>query len=315
MARMVLFLWLVFSLPVSYTNTARFRTSCPPLDVTLVYWSPVPRLVSAFFYCRKSVDGLCAQNIVKATDIDLTTFARHWGNYGLRQFALAFVLPEAVFSAETDDNCKGDREDNRCSGWYRLKLYLDNLETDQGSRWSEEGQESFSTLAMYNLLKPAQELLNSKYAAVGLLEDWDNTMLLFNPSLELPNFDWPRSFRDIGKKNKNEQFHMEHSEALAMAWTDPEIRKYIALDIILYDFAVSVHDRQIQEYGLASWCFIISWSVTVVANSEISLNILDYVWSWLQTVGRLFLQFLACTFYEGNIFFIRAQFFFSGNIH
>lgn len=63
--------------------------------------SPIPRLVSAYFYCKKSpVDGLCASMIVNADDVDLYTFAEHWGNYGLRQFTLAYALPEDVLNFE-----------------------------------------------------------------------------------------------------------------------------------------------------------------------------------------------------------------------
>lgn len=43
--------------------------------------------------------------IVKADEVDLVTFAEHWGNFGLRQFALGFKLPEDVIASEPDDRC------------------------------------------------------------------------------------------------------------------------------------------------------------------------------------------------------------------
>ncbi|CAN0128979.1 unnamed protein product, partial [Scytosiphon promiscuus] len=43
---------------------------------------PIPRLVSAYFYCRGKNDQLCGSRIVRVEDIDLRTFAKHWGNYG-----------------------------------------------------------------------------------------------------------------------------------------------------------------------------------------------------------------------------------------
>lgn len=56
--------------------------------------------MSAYFYCRKAKDGLCASSILQANDTDLYTFAQHWGNFGLRQFSLAYALPEDVLAAE-----------------------------------------------------------------------------------------------------------------------------------------------------------------------------------------------------------------------
>lgn len=63
--------------------------------------SPIPRLVSAYFYCKKKPqDGLCATVALDANadDTDLYAFAEHWGDFGLRQFALAFVLPEELLA-------------------------------------------------------------------------------------------------------------------------------------------------------------------------------------------------------------------------
>jgi len=72
----------------------RFLTVPPPN-------SPIPRLVSAYYYCLKGTpDGLCAKHILQANETDLHGFAELWGNYGLRQFSLAYALPEDVLDAE-----------------------------------------------------------------------------------------------------------------------------------------------------------------------------------------------------------------------
>lgn len=48
--------------------------------------SPVHRLVSAFFYCKTfRGDPLCATFVLDARTADLGTFAKHWGNFGMRQ--------------------------------------------------------------------------------------------------------------------------------------------------------------------------------------------------------------------------------------
>lgn len=56
--------------------------------------------------------------------------------------------------------------------------------------------------------------------------------------------------RKVGKKNGNGTFKKLENEALETAWTDPELKKHMLLDFVLYDHAVSVHKRQVAEYGL-----------------------------------------------------------------
>lgn len=57
--------------------------------------------MSAYFYCKKSpIDGLCASVVLRANETDIYTFAEHWGNFGLRQFSLAYAMPEDVLVAE-----------------------------------------------------------------------------------------------------------------------------------------------------------------------------------------------------------------------
>ncbi|CAN0376958.1 unnamed protein product, partial [Pylaiella littoralis] len=82
-------------------------------------------------------------------------------------------------------------------------------------------------------------------------EKWDSTLKLFDAALQLPKFDWFEASRTVGKKNGNGRFKTQEHEALEAAWTDPELKKHILLDLALYDHAVSVHNRQLAEYGLS----------------------------------------------------------------
>lgn len=64
-----------------------------------VFRHPIARLVSAYFYCQNSEkDVACASNIVRARDVDLLTFAKHWGNFAVRQFALSMVPADDVMA-------------------------------------------------------------------------------------------------------------------------------------------------------------------------------------------------------------------------
>ena len=94
----------------AYTESLRPRKGTNSCKWFTVFRHPVSRVVSAYFHCRKEgtpwkEHSLCSAS---ATDrefrVDLLNFARHWGNFGLRQFALAFVLPEEVRFSHTVDN-------------------------------------------------------------------------------------------------------------------------------------------------------------------------------------------------------------------
>lgn len=68
---------------------------------------PVPRLLSAYFFCKVSqTDQCCATMAVDTRKVDLNTFAKHWSDYALRQFALTFVLPESVLESKKAQKCK-----------------------------------------------------------------------------------------------------------------------------------------------------------------------------------------------------------------
>ena len=60
---------------------------------------PISRMVSAYFYCQVyPADVACASEIVHARDVDLLTFAKHWSNFAVRQFALSFVPADDVMT-------------------------------------------------------------------------------------------------------------------------------------------------------------------------------------------------------------------------
>lgn len=78
-----------------------------------VFRHPISRLVSAYYFCQNRIrDPLCGAEILRADEADILTFAKHWTNFGLRQFASAFLLPEAVTNSRMAQQCPG------CPGWY-----------------------------------------------------------------------------------------------------------------------------------------------------------------------------------------------------
>lgn len=87
-----------------YTEALRSSTTTPRdkgrnCNFFTIFRHPVSRLVSAYFYCRgRPSDHLCATEILRASDVDFLTFAKHWSNFGLRQFALSFLSADDVFA-------------------------------------------------------------------------------------------------------------------------------------------------------------------------------------------------------------------------
>lgn len=101
------------------------------------------------------------------------------------------------------------------------------------------------------LLAPVQRLLRDKYTAVGILENFNMTARLFNRALDVPDFDWVKAKNVVGNKKVDLVSGDEEREVLQDTWEDTDIKKFIALDLLLYEQAVSVHLRQLEHYRLS----------------------------------------------------------------
>ncbi|CAM9743380.1 unnamed protein product [Laminaria digitata] len=211
---------------------------------------PISRMVSAYYYCQRAPkDMACASEVVNANDVDLVAFAKHWGNFAMRQFALSLVsaddvidflemLPATVRKVET------------IPGWYLLKMYLDS---DKALAAAVAEYGDIPDAALYEMLQPVQDLLRDKYDAVGILEEFETTLSLFEAALAMPGVDWNRQFTSGGKRKRNDRLEEEKRVALAGAWTNSEIKKYLRLDILLYEHAVDVFHRQTKVHDIISY--------------------------------------------------------------
>lgn len=104
--------------------------------------------------------------------------------------------------------------------------------------------------AMYQLLEPVQVLLENEYAAVGILERYNTTLHLFDAALQMPGVNWPLAFKKSGMVNQDKLFRMDIERATEKAMTDVKIKKYLQLDLLLYEHAVAVHIAQAEKHGL-----------------------------------------------------------------
>lgn len=97
----------------AYAEGLRSQGVRPHCKWFTIFRHPVSRLVSAFYFCQTRVtDPLCAANVMRADEVDIYAFAEHWTNFGLRQFAHAFISSDAVMSSRMARQCPD------CPGWY-----------------------------------------------------------------------------------------------------------------------------------------------------------------------------------------------------
>lgn len=202
-----------------------------------VFRHPVARLLSAFYYChKKPQDQVCASSVIFAQNVDLVTFARLWGNFGLRQFALGNLDIDEVLRVSASTSSRS----REWPAWYIVKQYWTGVATrDDG-----DGD------ALFERLEPAKALLREQYAAIGILEEFNTTLHLFDRVLDMPGLDWPGAFGQHGIVNKNSKFESERENELGSAWQDDRIKHYLRLDIELYDYAVRLFHEQVSSVGV-----------------------------------------------------------------
>lgn len=101
------------------------------------------------------------------------------------------------------------------------------------------------------MLEPVKALVNSSFAAVGILENFRESLLLYDAALRMPGDSWPMWFERIGARNVDTKHKEEENSALLKAWADPRVKHFLKLDLELYEHAVAVHREQLARYGIA----------------------------------------------------------------
>ena len=214
-----------------------------------VFRHPVARLVSAYYYCKHkdSSDQICGKELMDHANVSLYAFAELWSNYGTREFVMSFVTPDEVMTSPAVRAVASE-----FPGWYKIGVFAEELYRNQTTTGSAiDAPTGLHDEAMEQFLRPAMDLLET-YDAVGLIEDFDNTMSLFDAALGMPGLDWAGEFRSQGVVNEGvDQVRAEQAETLRSAWTDPILQRFLWLDMSLYDHAVAVHHKQLSRFGLA----------------------------------------------------------------
>ena len=209
-----------------------------------VFRHPISRMVSAYYYCKTSIrDNLCASMFLDAQSNDLLTFAKHWGNYALRQFAFTLVPIENVMEYSQTESAKkivSPVKMGMVPGWYLFRMYLNHV--------NDYNNMDIPDAPLYHMLQPVQDLLRERYT-IGILEEFNTTLHLFDTTLDMP-MKWTEQYAIYGSKNKEKVHKDEEMASLEEAWTNSEIKKYMYLDLVLYEHAVDVFNQQVKEYGI-----------------------------------------------------------------
>lgn len=184
---------------------------------------------------------------------DIVDFAKHWGNYGLRQYVIPYISQEVINSSPAALECNKrivKSTGRKCTAWHLVKLHLQDAASSLTTDTNISGR-PLDEEAMYSYLEAAQARLSNDYEAVGLLEKFNTSLSLFDNALDLPRFSWQESYGKLGTVNAARSGQEDAKrEVLAQAWTNLAVRRYLALDLLLYDHAVAVHATQAAEHGL-----------------------------------------------------------------
>ena len=196
-----------------------------------VFRHPVSRMISAYYYCKyRGTDSLCGSQVIDNKNIDLVSFAKHWGNFAMRQFILSYFSYDDVLDYADEHNIEPTVD-----VWYKLKNFMGS---EDGAIYEHE---------MYELIEPVKEYISNNYV-IGILENFNNTLELFDYELDMTLVNWKYEYSLQGLANKN-KYDEEKKLSILDAFSNEhhEIYKYMELDIILYEHAVSVFNRQVNN--------------------------------------------------------------------
>jgi hypothetical protein len=204
-----------------------------------VFRHPASRVVSAYMYCKykNPHDILCGTEGLNthSKTVPFEEFAKFWSNFALRQLVLAVIPIEDILASPSVLGMA-----HGLTAFHKVQVYA---EDQLNSTYSV-----FHDIGMVKYMQPAMDVLKT-YSAIGTVEDFDGTMRLFDATLGMEGMHWEKM--NTERVNTIAISHEEeYNELTRLAYTDPSIREYMMLDIILYDYAVSLHDQQIKENGL-----------------------------------------------------------------
>ena len=201
---------------------------------------PYDRLVSSLLYCRLNdvtrSDPLCGTEFLDARNATIRSWAKHWGNYLMRDLLL---FPPLLRSTHPNP-----LPPMPTTGpvWHHLKKVL-------GDR--AEGHTSEGRVNMHRIV--SHLLNNSIYDAFLLYERWNESVEILNYVLPLHGISWsdqlakhaithstpiPRTHAASVSSSRSESSRRDRDALVTAARNDPEVTRSIAADIFIYAHGV-----------------------------------------------------------------------------
>ena len=103
---------------------------------------------------------------------------------------------------------------------------------------------------MYGMIQQIEDVVTKQFTAVGILEEFNTSLALFNAALQIPGLEWQSAFTSTGVNNADNKYKSEEEELLEKSWTNSELKSYINLDLLLYEHAVGVFHQQARFHGV-----------------------------------------------------------------
>ncbi|CAM9504714.1 unnamed protein product [Laminaria digitata] len=185
---------------------------------------PIERMISMFFYCPTDHDvqnrpsKWCGDSVGHEEPVQdrLIDFIQNkWGNRAFRS------MQDSVFCNPDSELC--DPEHAR-----RVPLRPKNIDTEEG--W---------------LLQDEVKRILSTYTAVGIFEEWELSMRLFDAKVQSPVRLWNEKFKSNSGSRSGAR-----DELLNWAYTSVEVHTMIAADLLLYDYALGIFRQQTKDAQL-----------------------------------------------------------------
>lgn len=214
-------------------ESLRGYSSARPCKWMTLFRHPVGRLLAAYDHCRwhAPADPVCPPRTTERTD--LATFAERWGNFAMRQFAMA-----SVPATDVKEWAARNRVPRDATLWYLVREYL------------TRGGEVTEDEALLGKLQQVQELLSAEYSAVGIAAELSTTMKLFNEALPMEGPGWLSSWSKVRASEGEEDYDWIGSAAFRGVLANSRIMSALRLDILLYEHAERVFKNQVERYGI-----------------------------------------------------------------
>lgn len=214
---------------------------------------PIHRLVSAYMYCKEGEEGghfdaLCGGrggegtgHGFNAANASIQDFAKHWGNFLMREL---MWNPDLYELAKSRPDFNPEEPDCFADPWVQFKIQLnggDDIRTESGKA---------NLKAVEDRLLATNRGHNSLYDVYGVVERWNETMKLFDDKMPL---EWPNTWRYVtathmGIDHGSASYKEEEDKVLEEALNDADVKEALAGDLYLYNKVIApMFDRQLQE--------------------------------------------------------------------